>query len=167
MRAILRGLGYEGRVKSPTYALLEPYSVSIKGTTLYVYHFDLYRLASPQEWLELGFRDYLDTGALCLIEWPEQVGSLLGPPDCQLTLALDAKEHLPEAFLANPLVQPQSNDANSIYISEYISERATAENTPEQNALFAPTGRWIKAQAFSPIGQRYLETSLHEHRFFE
>ena len=68
VRGVLMALGYEGRVKSPTYALVEVYRVS----SLNLYHFDFYRLRDPNEWHEAGFRDSLTASAISLIEWPEK-----------------------------------------------------------------------------------------------
>ena len=68
VRAILRGLGYEGKVKSPTYTLVELYVVS----SLNLYHFDLYRFADPEEWEGSGFREYFNSATVCLVEWPEK-----------------------------------------------------------------------------------------------
>jgi len=71
-RGILRGLGYEGRVKSPTFTLLEPY----KFSRLYLYHFDFYRFLDPQELEESGFREYFNPESVCLVEWPEKAPGL-------------------------------------------------------------------------------------------
>ncbi|SAK75129.1 hydrolase [Caballeronia pedi] len=88
VRATLRALGHVGRVKSPTYTLVEPYSLVIESGPLDVYHFDLYRFADPAEWADAGFREYFDAGALCLVEWPQQAGGLLGVPDLVFQLSL-------------------------------------------------------------------------------
>ncbi len=85
-RATLHALGHTGRVRSPTYTLVEPYALVINGKPLNVYHFDLYRFADPEEWAEAGFREYFNERALCLIEWPQQAGTLLGVPDLAFTL---------------------------------------------------------------------------------
>lgn len=82
VRAFLRQCGVSGRIKSPSYALLESYEVS----NLYLYHLDFYRFSDPAEWLEAGFRDLLDHHALVLIEWPERAGDLLGYPDLLIQL---------------------------------------------------------------------------------
>ncbi|MGF1548511.1 MAG: tRNA (adenosine(37)-N6)-threonylcarbamoyltransferase complex ATPase subunit type 1 TsaE [Thiotrichales bacterium] len=82
VRALLQALGHAGRVKSPTFTLLEPYEIAGRA----IYHFDLYRLASPDELEYLGFADYRAPGALCLIEWPERAAGWLEPADLQLTL---------------------------------------------------------------------------------
>lgn len=85
-RATLRALGHTGRVRSPTYTLVEPYTLMLSGKALNVYHFDLYRFSDPTEWADAGFREYFNEHALCLIEWPQQAGALLGTPDLALTL---------------------------------------------------------------------------------
>ena len=82
-RAFLRQCGVLGRIKSPSYALLESYQVS----SLYLYHLDFYRFSDPTEWLDAGFRDLLNHKALVLIEWPERAGDLLGHPDLNIQLA--------------------------------------------------------------------------------
>ena len=63
MRALLQALGYSGKVKSPTYTLVELYKVS----NLCLYHFDFYRFSEPDEWIEAGFRDYFRGPAACFV----------------------------------------------------------------------------------------------------
>ncbi len=82
VRGLLRGLGYAGRVKSPTYTLVEPYDLS----SLHFYHFDFYRFKDRSEWLSSGFRDYFNPQAFCAVEWPEKAGELLGAPDVDVHL---------------------------------------------------------------------------------
>jgi tRNA threonylcarbamoyladenosine biosynthesis protein TsaE len=82
VRGLLGGLGYRGRVKSPTYTLVELYAVS----RLDLYHFDFYRFRDPEEWDGTGFRDYFDSAAACVVEWPERAGDLIPPPDLELVL---------------------------------------------------------------------------------
>ena len=89
VRATLRGLGHTGRVRSPTYTLVEPYVLERPTGELALYHFDLYRFTDPAEWADAGFREYFDSGAICLVEWPQRAGRLLGVPDLVFALDLD------------------------------------------------------------------------------
>ena len=90
VRGVLRALGYSGRVKSPTYTLAESYSLP----AFELYHFDLYRMHDPREWLDAGFRDVSDGEAVSLIEWPDKAAGWLPAPDVivRLTIADDARE---------------------------------------------------------------------------
>ncbi|MEZ2308986.1 tRNA (adenosine(37)-N6)-threonylcarbamoyltransferase complex ATPase subunit type 1 TsaE [Paraburkholderia sp. RCC_158] len=88
VRATLRGLGHTGRVRSPTYTLVEPYVLERPTGELALYHFDLYRFTDPAEWADAGFREYFDSGAVCLVEWPQRAGALLGVPDLVFSLDL-------------------------------------------------------------------------------
>lgn len=83
-RALLRALGVEGRIKSPTYALLEPYTAA----GLSIAHLDLYRLNTPEEWASAGLRDVLAAPGLKLIEWPERAAPLLPTPDLTACLSV-------------------------------------------------------------------------------
>lgn len=81
-RGLLRGLGHPGRVRSPSFTLLEPYELA----DCRVYHLDLYRLADAAELDDLGVADLLEPGSLLLIEWAERGGSRLPAPDLRLVL---------------------------------------------------------------------------------
>ena len=83
VRGVLQGMGYEDRVKSPTYTLVERYDVKHH----IVFHFDLYRLADPEELEFLGIRDYMDEKAMVLVEWPERGKGFLAPADIDINLA--------------------------------------------------------------------------------
>lgn len=83
-RGLIHACGHRGAVKSPTYTLVEPY----EHTRPAVMHFDLYRLADPEELDFIGFRDYLSASSLCLIEWPEKGRPLIPVPDLALTIRL-------------------------------------------------------------------------------
>lgn len=84
VRGILRALGYAGRVKSPTYTLVESYELS----RFILQHYDLYRMIDPREWLDAGFRDDCNAGTLCLVEWPEKARGLLPRPDLEIRLEM-------------------------------------------------------------------------------
>ncbi|MBB1125396.1 tRNA (adenosine(37)-N6)-threonylcarbamoyltransferase complex ATPase subunit type 1 TsaE [Thiospirillum jenense] len=92
VRGLLRGLGVTGTVRSPTYTLIEPYSIQLadKTTTWPLFHLDLYRLADPRELDELGWRDLRADGGLLLIEWPERGAPLLPAADVSLHLTITA-----------------------------------------------------------------------------
>jgi len=81
-RGLLRGLGYQGRVKSPTYALVELYAFS----RLNLYHFDFYRFRDPKEWRDAGFSEYFNDTSVCLVEWPEKAAGLLPAADLDVAL---------------------------------------------------------------------------------
>jgi tRNA threonylcarbamoyladenosine biosynthesis protein TsaE len=107
-RGLLRALGYSGRVKSPSYTLVEPYSV----LRLNLYHFDFYRFKDRSEWLNSGFREHFGPESLCIVEWPERAGDLIAPPDLEIhlhyegearTAAFGAHSPQGEAWLASAL----------------------------------------------------------------
>ncbi|WP_255990145.1 tRNA (adenosine(37)-N6)-threonylcarbamoyltransferase complex ATPase subunit type 1 TsaE [Chitinolyticbacter albus] len=97
-RGLLRALGHTGRVKSPTYTLVEPYVVS----NLYLYHFDLYRFHDPSEWEDAGFRDYFNPESVCLIEWADKAAALLPEPDWLIQLAPQAEGRIAEIAARTP-----------------------------------------------------------------
>ncbi len=87
-RAMLHAAGYAGHVKSPTYTLAEPYRVMLGGREVEVIHFDLYRLAGPEEFLDAGFRDHFNDNTVCVIEWPERAVGVLPAPDIEVHLRI-------------------------------------------------------------------------------
>lgn len=86
-RGVLRGLGHEGKVKSPTYTLIEPYVVS----RLDLYHFDFYRFNSPDEYLDAGLDEYFAGEGVCMVEWPDKALPYLPSPDVEIRL--EAREN--------------------------------------------------------------------------
>jgi tRNA threonylcarbamoyladenosine biosynthesis protein TsaE len=90
VRALLRSCGVQGRIKSPSYALLETYKVS----SLYFYHLDFYRFKNPQEWEEAGFRDLFHHNAVVLIEWPEKAEGLLPQPDLLINMLYEGERRI-------------------------------------------------------------------------
>ena len=92
-RHLIQALGYEGRVKSPTYTLCEPYPLQLKDHAITIHHFDLYRMRDPLEWQEAGFAEHFDVPGICLIEWPEKAEGTLPELDIQIQLAAGADEN--------------------------------------------------------------------------
>lgn len=89
VRGLLHALGYVGKVKSPTYTLVESYEVkSHANSNLMLYHFDLYRFNDEEEWEEAGFRDYFNASSVCIIEWPEKAQNCLPTPDLNVTFSI-------------------------------------------------------------------------------
>lgn len=93
-RGMLRGLGYGGKVKSPTFTLVELYKVS----SLYLYHFDFYRIDDPQELADAGFRDYFNADSVCLIEWPEKAAAGLPVADVTISMRVEDSGRRLEIF---------------------------------------------------------------------
>jgi tRNA threonylcarbamoyladenosine biosynthesis protein TsaE len=85
-RGFLRSLGYQDKVKSPTYTLVEPYEIGDKT----IFHFDFYRLNDPQELEHIGIKEYFHASSICLIEWPDKGFPLLPVPD--LTCYIEIKD---------------------------------------------------------------------------
>jgi tRNA threonylcarbamoyladenosine biosynthesis protein TsaE len=87
-RALLHAAGYAGRVKSPTYTLAEPYEVTIDQQAVTMTHFDLYRMSSPEEFLDAGFREHFNEKSICIVEWPEKGAPVLPLPDINMTFTV-------------------------------------------------------------------------------
>ncbi len=97
VRGLLRARGYAGRVKSPTYTLTEIYELP----EFELYHFDLYRLHDPREWLDAGFRD-IGSHAVSLIEWPDKAAGWLAEPDVIVRLAITGDTREVECVAVSP-----------------------------------------------------------------
>ena len=82
-RGLIKGLGYVGSVKSPTYSLIEQYEFDLFTLN----HFDLYRFTSPNEWFSSGFQEYINSYDVTLIEWPEKSAEFLPKPDLEIELS--------------------------------------------------------------------------------
>jgi tRNA threonylcarbamoyladenosine biosynthesis protein TsaE len=85
VRHLLQALGVTGRVKSPTYAVVEPYEVDAG----HIWHFDFYRFNDPQEWEDAGFRDIFASVGLKLCEWPTHAQGMLPTPDIAMRISVD------------------------------------------------------------------------------
>jgi tRNA threonylcarbamoyladenosine biosynthesis protein TsaE len=83
-RGLIQALGFPGKVKSPSYTLVEPYTDS----RLTLYHFDFFRFKDPSEWLDAGLRECFNERAICVVEWPEKAAGLLPPADLRLHLEI-------------------------------------------------------------------------------
>lgn len=90
-RGMLNAWGYQGKVKSPTFTLVESYDFP----NFKVNHFDLYRVNDPEELELIGIRDYFTDDAICILEWPEKAGNLLPKPDLDINIEIhDQQRHV-------------------------------------------------------------------------
>ena len=83
--SVIKAMGHKGSTKSPTYTIVEPYLINSENRQK-IYHFDLYRLADPEELEYIGIRDYIDEDALCFVEWPDKGKGFLPLPDMIISL---------------------------------------------------------------------------------
>ena len=89
VRGLLHAMGHVGKVKSPTYTLVEPYVIETNVKARYnFYHFDLYRFNDDEEWEAAGFRDYFNAESICIIEWPEKAECVLPTPDLNISFTI-------------------------------------------------------------------------------
>jgi tRNA threonylcarbamoyladenosine biosynthesis protein TsaE len=104
VRGLLHALGYVGKVKSPTYTLVECYEIPVKSEQLlHIYHFDLYRFHDDEEWDAAGFRDYFNTNSVCLIEWPEKAQQCLPLPDIDIIFSIQEPSRKIKLIAHTPL----------------------------------------------------------------
>ena len=88
-RHLLAAMGVQGRIKSPTYAVVESYETGGDAShSLSIWHFDFYRFNDPNEWEEAGFRDVFSSAGLKLVEWPDKAGKHLPQADLQIAIAV-------------------------------------------------------------------------------
>jgi len=105
-RYLLQALGVTDRIKSPTYAVVEPYEVTTGDQVLAIWHFDFYRFNDPREWEDAGFRDIFASSGLKLCEWPEKVQGILPASDLDIVLSVNTDSSRDVRLLAHsPLGQ--------------------------------------------------------------
>ena len=144
VRHLLRALGVQGRIKSPTYAVVEPYTLTgaeqnfpLAGTPedFNIWHFDFYRFTDPREWTDAGFRDIFASPGLKLAEWPQNAGDHLPQADLvielatqqnetrdvQLTARTETGHHLVVGLLADSLADPSVDPSAGPAASRYVS----------------------------------------------
>ena len=106
VRHLLRALGVQGRIKSPTYAVVEPHEVPASPNRpqgLHIWHFDFYRFTDPREWEDAGFRELFAQPGLKLVEWPDKAAGVLPVPDVALTLTTQDDDSRDIAMTAHTL----------------------------------------------------------------
>ena len=132
VRHLLHALGVQGRIKSPTYAVVEPHSADgckhlPAGEPLNIWHFDFYRFSDPHEWEDAGFRELFASPGLKLVEWPDRAAGYLPPMDAQILI--------------------QTDDTAMTDAAHDSSAHAAAEAAPARQVQFL---------ALTPIGQQLL-----------
>ena len=103
VRHLLRALGVQGRIKSPTYAVVEPHRAEAgPHGPLSAWHFDFYRFGDPREWEDAGFRELFASTGLKLVEWPERAPGLMTAVDAALTIGPEETDAMDEDFAEAP-----------------------------------------------------------------
>jgi len=115
-RYLIQSMGHEGRVKSPTYTLCEPYPIQKNNLSFTALHFDLYRMRDPLEWQEAGFAEHFDVPGFCLIEWPEKAEGTLPAFDIQIQLEAGTDEN-ERSITLNALSEVGNIVISSIHIN--------------------------------------------------
>jgi tRNA threonylcarbamoyladenosine biosynthesis protein TsaE len=115
VRHLLRALGARGRIKSPTYAVVEPHSaidcpLMPPGEPLSIWHFDFYRFTDPREWEDAGFRELFASPGLKLVEWPERAANHMPPVDAELHIEPDPMQ-----------TQPDHDDARELRLTAFTA----------------------------------------------
>ena len=133
VRHLLRALGVQGRIKSPTYAVVEPHTAEACGHLpavgpLNIWHFDFYRFSDPREWEDAGFRELFARPGLKLVEWPNRAAGFLPPMDAQILIQTDNS--------------PMTDN--------------TPNSSAEPAALDPETARQVQFLALTPTGQQLL-----------
>lgn len=131
VRHLLRALGVQGRIKSPTYAVVEPHTADATNrppgsAPLDIWHFDFYRFSDPREWEDAGFRELFAGPGLKLVEWPERAASFLPPMDAEILIQTD--------------------------------DLTMTDTTPHSEHAAPP--RQVRFTALTPVGQQLLATLL-------
>ena len=128
VRHLLQALDVEGRIKSPTYAVVEPHEGRhpLSHLPLAIWHFDFYRFNDPQEFEEAGFRDLFASQGLKIAEWPNQAQGMLPTPDLQLTLTVDGQEARHVQVLANTTQGQHMLQGLSLAIPSMASKHANS-----------------------------------------
>jgi tRNA threonylcarbamoyladenosine biosynthesis protein TsaE len=148
VRHLLQALGVTGRIKSPTYAVVEPYELP----DLNIWHFDFYRFADPREWEDAGFRDIFASPGLKLSEWPEKAGAQLPTPDLDVFISVPT----PEAWEAVRIAQVKEEPAQRAGLSsEFGEQSAPPPKLPQDN----DNARIVKITARTPTGLALLEAT--------
>ncbi len=141
-RHLLRALGVRGAVRSPTYSLVEPYSVDLARGPLTVVHCDFYRFENPAEWEEAGLRELFASAQLRLVEWPARAEGRLGPVDLALRIEPDLTGAAGQPVSAG---SPQGTDAA-------LREADGALTEPDDR----PPPRCVRARAMTAVGAAWL-----------